>query len=125
MALNHAGPGTLIDARPLGERLLDTPTHALLKTTSIELMRVVLAAGRSLPPHSVPGEITVQCIEGRVRQRAGSGDHSMRAGDLVLLPGGDRHSVEAVEDSSLLVTVALAQAGAVSGRGSSGGTAAR
>jgi quercetin dioxygenase-like cupin family protein len=28
----------------------------------------------------------------------------------VLLPGGDRHALEAVEDSSLLVTVVLPQA---------------
>ena len=29
--------------------------------------------------------------------------------DLVLLPGGDRHSLEAAEDSSLLVAVLLAR----------------
>ena len=125
MALTHAEPGTVIDARPLAARLPDTPTHAMLKTASLELMRVVLRAGRSLPSHSVPGEITVLCIEGRAWLRAGTGDHLLGAGDLVLLPGGDRHSVEAVEDSSLLVTVVLAQSGTFSGDSASGATAAR
>ena len=112
MALTHAEPGAVIDVRPLGERLPDTKTHAMLKTASLELMRVVLMAGKSLPPHSVPGEITVLCIEGRAWLRAGTGDRLLSAGDLVLLPGGDRHAVEAVEDCSLLVTLVLPQAGA-------------
>lgn len=115
MALAHASPGSVIDVRPLGERLHATKTHALLKTASLELMRVVLAAGKSLPPHSVASEITVQCIEGRAWLRAESGDHLLAAGDLVLLPGGDRHAVEAVEDCSLLVTVLL-RASAAPGR---------
>jgi quercetin dioxygenase-like cupin family protein len=122
MALPHAEPGAVIDARPLGERLPATPTHALLKTASLELMRVVLRAGRALPPHRVAGEITVLCIEGRAWLRAQSGDHLLSAGDLVLLRGGDRHAVEAVEDSSLLVTVLLAQPG---GASAVGATAAR
>ena len=125
MALTHSARGSVIDVRPLGERLPATPTHAMLKTASLELMRVVLAAGKSLPPHSVPGEITVLCIEGRAWLRAGTSDHLLSAGDLVLLPGGDRHSVEAVADSSLLVTVVLAQPGTFSGDSASGATAAR
>ena len=110
MALTHSKPGARIACRPLAQDLRTTPTHALLKTGQIELMRVVLAAGRSLPPHSVAGEITVQCIEGNVWLRADAGDHLLAPGDLVLLPGGDRHALEAVEDSSLLVTVVLAAA---------------
>ncbi len=115
MALTHAAPGAAIACRPLGDALRATPTHALIKTGQLELMRIVLAAGRSLPPHRVAGEITVHCIEGSVRLRAEAGDHLLEAGDLVLLPGGDLHALDAVEDSSLLVTVVLAQAGAASG----------
>ena len=117
MALTHAVPGARIACRPLGAALRDTPTHALLKTGTLELMRIVLAAGRTLPAHRVSGEITVQCIEGRVWLRAEVGAHLLEAGDLVLLPGGDLHALDAIEDSSLLVTIVLAQA--------SGATAAR
>ena len=67
MALSHSDPGKPIDARPLGERLAATPSHALLKTGSLELMRVVLRAGESLPPHAVDAEATLHCIEGSVR----------------------------------------------------------
>jgi quercetin dioxygenase-like cupin family protein len=121
MALPHADPGARIDCRPLGDALRATPTHALLKTGTLELVRIVLAAGRALPAHRVSGEITVQCIEGRVWLRAEAGAHLLEAGDLVLLPGGDLNALDAVEDSSLLVTIVLAQAGAAA----SGATAAR
>ena len=39
---------------------------ALFKTEELEVIRLVLAAGKSLPPHKVPGEITIQCLEGRI-----------------------------------------------------------
>ena len=115
MALTHAAPGASIDVRPLGDRLAATPSHALLKTASVELMRIVLRAGRSLPPHRVPGEITIQCIEGRAWLRSNTGDRVIAAGDLVLLPGGDVHALEALEDSSFVVTVLLTQAAPTSG----------
>lgn len=110
MALVHAVPGAPIDVRPLGERLPATASHALLKTASIELMRIVLPAGRSLPPHRVPGEITILCIEGRTWLRSETGDRMVVAGDLVLLPGGDLHALEALDDSSFVVTVLIGQA---------------
>ena len=109
MALSNSLPGALINIRPLGAQLAEAKTHALLTTASMELMRVVLQAGRGLPPHSVAGDITLLCIEGHVRLQAQAGDHERRAGDLVLLPGGDRHSLQAIEDSSLLVAVLLAR----------------
>jgi hypothetical protein len=41
MALLHAKPGQPIDIAPLGAVLHASETHAILKTRSIELMRVV------------------------------------------------------------------------------------
>jgi quercetin dioxygenase-like cupin family protein len=37
------------------------------------------------------------------------------AGELVLLPGGDLHALEALDDSSFVVTVLLAQTATASG----------
>ena len=107
MAIEHAAPGDIIDIRPLGECLAQATTHALIKGRSLELMRIVLRAGQSLPPHDVAGEVTIQCLEGRVRVAADVACRELGAGDLILLPAGDSHSVRALEDSSLLVTVQL------------------
>ncbi len=67
MAIPHAQSGQVIDVRPLGPSLADERTVALFKTDDLEVMRLVLTAGKSLPPHKVAGEITIQCIEGKNR----------------------------------------------------------
>ncbi len=109
MAIPHARPGDVVDVRPLGARLQQTVTHALIKTRSLELMRIVLRAGQALPPHDVHGEVTIHCLEGRVRVPAAVAQPELNAGELVLLPARDLHGVEALEDCSLLVTVQLPQ----------------
>ena len=53
MALAHAQPLDVIDVRPLGPALRAAVTTSLLKTPSLQLMRLVLAAGQGLPEHSV------------------------------------------------------------------------
>ena len=70
-------------------------------------MRLVLMSGKSLPPHKVQGEITIQCIEGALNVTTDERSHVLRAGQLLYLPGAVVHGVTALEDSSALVTVAL------------------
>jgi quercetin dioxygenase-like cupin family protein len=107
MAIAHASPGEAIDVRPLGNRLAGEKTVALFKSEHLEVIRLVLAAGKSLPPHKVPGEITVQCIEGRIDVTAAGRSHVIGAGQLLYLSGGVTHGVVALEDASALVTIAL------------------
>jgi quercetin dioxygenase-like cupin family protein len=107
MAIPHAQPGQAVEVRPLGARLQQEKTVALFKSADLEVMRLVLLAGTSLPPHSVPGEITVQCIEGTIDVTTEGRSHVLQAGELLYLAGGVIHGVTAVQDSSALVTVAL------------------
>ncbi|MES2229451.1 MAG: cupin domain-containing protein [Burkholderiaceae bacterium] len=107
MALQHAQPLDVIDVRPLGTGLRDAVTTSLLKTEALQLMRLVLPAGRGLPTHSVPGAITVLCLEGEAVVVTPSRTCTLQAGRLVMLAGGEPHAVEAVTDASLLVTVLL------------------
>ena len=107
MALPHAQPLDIIDVRPLGPGLHDAVTTSLLKTPSLQLMRLVLAAGEGLPEHSVSGAITVHCLEGEALVTTPSRTCRLGAGRLVMLVGGEPHAVRAVTDASLLVTVLL------------------
>jgi quercetin dioxygenase-like cupin family protein len=70
-------------------------------------MRVVLVAGKSLPPHKTAGEITVQCIEGSLDVTVDGKSHVLEPGQLLYLAGHVVHGVTALEDASALVTVAL------------------
>ena len=107
MAIEHALPGQAIDVRPLGGSLSTEKTTALFKSNDLEVMRLVLLAGKSLPPHKVPGEITIHCIEGALDVTAEGKSHVLRAGQLLYLSAHVLHGFTALEDSSALVTVAL------------------
>jgi len=107
MAIHHARPGEVIDVRPWEDRLRERVTTTLIKTDSLEVLRLVLPAGAHLPPHQVAGEITVQCLEGQVVFDAGGTDRELRAGEMLFLTGGTPHALRAVENSSVLVTILL------------------
>lgn len=108
MALPHAQPFECIDLRPLGEHMHEAVTSSLIKAQSLQLMRIVLRAGAQLPMHHVRGEITLQCIEGSATVLTPGRDIALAAGHVVLLPAAEPHAVQAVADTTLLVTVSLA-----------------
>ena len=107
MALPHAQALDISDVRPLGAALADAVTTSLLKAPSLQLMRLVLRAGHGLPTHRVPGATTVHCIEGEAVVTTPTRTCRLLAGQLVMLDGGEPHAVQAVTDSSLLVTLLL------------------
>jgi quercetin dioxygenase-like cupin family protein len=66
---------------------------------------MVLLAGKVLPKHKAPGEIMVQCIEGDVTFTTMGQAKRLLAGDMLYLAAGEIHALEAVNDSSLLLTI--------------------
>lgn len=107
MAIHHAAPAEVFDVRPLGASFSGARTNALVKTDTLEVIRIVLPAGKRLPPHRVEGEITVQCLEGHIVFDADGTEHKLTPGQMLYLPGGATHALRGVEDSSVLVTILL------------------
>jgi len=66
---------------------------------------IALIAGTVLAEHENPGEATVQVISGRVTLESDGNRWEGRQGDLLFVPP-HRHSVVAVEDAVILLTVA-------------------
>ncbi len=107
MALPHAQPFDAIDIRPLAAGLLAAKSHSLIKTEKLQLIQLVLPAGQGLPEHRVPGEITVQCIEGEVEVTTPTRSCRLGGGEVLVLPGSEPHAIKATRDATLLVTVLL------------------
>jgi len=107
MAIHHAGPAEVFDVRPLGQTLRTAQSTVLVRTDTLEVIRIVLPAGKQLPPHRVEGEITVQCLEGRISFDAEGTEHEMAQGQMLYLAGGAMHALRGIEDSSVLVTILL------------------
>ena len=111
MALPHAQSGQIVSVRPLGDQLATATSSAILKAGQLEVIRVVLPAGKTMKEHQTPGEVTVQCIEGVVEFVSESNaTQQLHAGDFVHLEPRALHSLKAVQPASLLVTICL-QAG--------------
>jgi quercetin dioxygenase-like cupin family protein len=111
MAVLHAISGQTIDIRPLGEKLKGSVTTTLIKTDSLEVLRLVLPADKEIPYHKVPGEITVQCLEGMVSLRSDGATKVLQPGQLLFLMGDELHALKGITDSSVLVTILLARNG--------------
>lgn len=107
MALPHAHPGDVIDVRPLGPALPETQTRTLIKTANLEVVRLVMSAGKQIAHHRAPGEITVQCLEGRIAFTALGRTQELAGGQLLYLPASEPHSVQCIENASFLLTIVL------------------
>ncbi len=107
MAIPHAHSGQLIDICAFGGGFATARNTALFKTSEIEVMRLVLPAGKSMPAHKVVGEITVQCLEGKIEFAYVGGTTVLGAGQMLYLSGGVEHSLLGLEDASVLVTIVL------------------
>jgi len=107
MAILHAHPGEIIDVRPLGSALTSAKTTALVKTESLEVIRLVIPRGKEIPTHKTRGEVTVHCLEGRINFTTDGTTHELQAGQMLYLQGEQAHSVVGIDDASLLVTIVL------------------
>jgi quercetin dioxygenase-like cupin family protein len=66
---------------------------------------IALTKDSALAEHVNPGEGTVYVLRGRVRLVAGSAGWEARDGDLLIVPDSP-HSLVALQDSAVLLTVA-------------------
>lgn len=110
MSIAHAVSGEPIDVSPYDSRLGEQRSAALFKSEQLEVIRLVLPPGKSMPTHKVSGEITIQCIEGELDVQADGNSTRLLAGQLMFLLGSVPHSVTAVVHASALVTLVLCNA---------------
>jgi quercetin dioxygenase-like cupin family protein len=107
MALHHATSGELFSLRSQNKIQSESNSTALVKSETLEVMRMVLANGKSIGEHQVAGEITIQCLDGAIELTAHGKTQTIHPGEMVYLAGSVPHALRAVADTTLLVTILL------------------
>ena len=96
-------PGQVIDAWSSwsdGEAIA-----IVLRTRRMEVMRLHLNSGARIPEYQAQGEVTILCVQGRVKVSALGQSHELNTGQLLYLLSQEAFELYGAEESSLLVTV--------------------
>ncbi len=107
MALQHAKPGEIIALTCASADTSAFASIALAKTEEMELIRLVLPAGKEMHEHHVKGDITFQCLSGEIAFVTRGTPTTLKAGEMLYVEGGTPHAVRALADSVALLTIVL------------------
>jgi len=80
-------------------------SKTLVKQPNFRIVLIALKKGRHLEEHKADGRISIQTISGHIRLRILEQSVDLPAGQLLALDRGLRHDVEALEESSFLLTI--------------------
>jgi quercetin dioxygenase-like cupin family protein len=83
--------------------------RTLVKYGDLRVVLIALQATVQIPEHQAEGRVSIHVITGHVQLKASGRTFALRAGGIVALDRGVRHHVEAVEESALLLTIAVAR----------------
>lgn len=106
MATPHAASGEvihLVEPSSPGEHR----AVALFKGTHLEVLRMSVAKGKQIPKHHAASDVTLQCLSGVVEVSLSDAARELRPGDLLYLKGGTEHALRGLEDTLLLLTIAV------------------
>src|SRR5215469_2003511 len=85
----------------------DREAVSLVKDYGLNVMLMVLRRGARLHEHHTKGPVTVHVLSGCVSLVASGTPHQIASGAMIALDREVAHSVEALQDSALLLTTAI------------------
>jgi quercetin dioxygenase-like cupin family protein len=85
----------------------DRHAVSLVKDDALNVLLMMLKKGSHLHEHRTKGPITVQVVSGSVRFSGGSEQRIIAAGEIVALDRGIPHSLEALDESALILTTVI------------------
>ncbi len=80
-------------------------SRTIFKSETMRILLNVMRAGSEIKPHQAPGPISVQVLAGRIEFKTEAETVVLAKGQLLTLQSPVRHSVEALEEASFLLTV--------------------
>ena len=79
---------------------------ALLKSDDLRLVLISLATGARLDRHHADGSVSIHVLRGALGVRVPQQEYQLHAGELLMLPAGVPHDVEAIDETAFLLTIA-------------------
>ena len=80
--------------------------RTLVKYDDFRVVLTALQANMRIPEHTTDGRISVHMLSGHIRLNASGRTFDLLPGSLVALDRGIRHSMDVLEESAFLLTVA-------------------
>jgi quercetin dioxygenase-like cupin family protein len=85
----------------------DRHATSLVKDAAMNVLLMVLKKGAHLHEHRTKGPIIVQVVSGSIRFSAGADERVISAGDMVGLDREIAHSLEALQETALILVTAI------------------
>lgn len=85
----------------------DRHAVSLIKDAALNVLLMVLKKGAHLHEHRTKGPITVQVVSGSIRFSAGADQRMISGGEMLGLDRDIAHSLEALEESALILVTAI------------------
>ncbi len=105
-------PGTVYDLGAACRQLKADPTYqrghiarTLARLPDLRMVLIAIQGGHEIPEHEAEDSVTIQVISGRVRLAFEGREVELGAGQLITLERGVPHSVRALEESALLLSL--------------------
>lgn len=84
--------------------------RTLVREDDLRIVVIAMRAGAVIPEHQTSDTLALQVVTGNVRLTlADGGSRELTGAQLLVLKGGVRHAVEALEESALLLTLGFRQ----------------
>lgn len=110
-----AGPVVTLNLPDLARALHAEPHPAkdghrqvgLIHRGPLRMLLFTFEPGGRLPEHRAPGQVVIHCLRGALVVEASAADYRLGSGEAVVLEPDVPHSVEAVTESEMLLTVCI------------------
>ena len=80
--------------------------RTLVKYDDLRVVLMAFQAGARIPEHKTEGRISVHVLSGHVQLRASGRTFTLHSGGLLAIDQGVPHSLEALDESEVLLTIA-------------------
>ena len=83
--------------------------RTLIKYDDFRVVLMALKANVRVPEHKTEGRLSVHLLAGHIQVKAAGRTFNLRPGGILAFDHGVPHDVEAIEETALLLTIAMAR----------------